>query len=307
MAYSFIHRSYVQGVRARAFRLAVAVLPSLAVLLATGLVAGGCSDSGEVHAVRRASAEPVAKPNVLEVDAEDFYFRTRQNVPAGMTTIRLNAVGSELHHVQVVKLGAGHDLSDLVSQLGKREPLPEWITLVGGPNAPVPGGGVSEATVNLEPGDYALICLIPSADGVPHVMKGMMVPLSVIAADGPTSAPVADVRMVLRDYAFDITPALIHGPHTIRVENAATQPHEVFIARLEPGKTPADMLSWIVSRQGPPPAMPVGGATFIAPGGVNYLTVDLQPGEYGLFCFVPDAGDGKEHVAHGMIRQITVR
>jgi hypothetical protein len=40
---------------------------------------------------------------------------------------------------------------------------------------------------------------------------------------------------------------------------------------------------------------------------VNYLTLDLEPGRYALYCFVPDARDGKEHVAHGMIREIEVK
>ena len=42
-------------------------------------------------------------------------------------------------------------------------------------------------------------------------------------------------------------------------------------------------------------------------GAVVYLPVDLPPGEYGLYCFLPDAKDGKMHLEHGMITQITVK
>jgi len=59
--------------------------------------------------------------------------------------------------------------------------------------------------------------------------------------------------------------------------------------------------------QGPPPGQPIGGVAPLGRGQSNDLVVDLAPGEYGLFCFVPDAKDGKPHVAHGMLRQITVR
>ena len=52
--------------------------------------------------------------------------------------------------------------------------------------------------------------------------------------------------------------------------------------------------------------MPAGGITGLAPGQENLLTVDLQPGEYALYCFWPDAKDGQEHVKHGMFKQITV-
>ena len=36
------------------------------------------------------------------------------------------------------------------------------------------------------------------------------------------------------------------------------------------------------------------------------FTADLAPGDYGLICFVPDAKDGKPHLMHGMMKQITV-
>jgi hypothetical protein len=44
-------------------------------------------------------------------------------------------------------------------------------------------------------------------------------------------------------------------------------------------------------------------------GMVKTLTVpvDLEPGQYGLICFIPDAKDGKPHSAHGMTETLTVR
>jgi hypothetical protein len=35
--------------------------------------------------------------------------------------------------------------------------------------------------------------------------------------------------------------------------------------------------------------------------------VDLPAGEYGIICFDPDAKDGKPHLAHGMIKQLSVK
>jgi uncharacterized cupredoxin-like copper-binding protein len=144
---------------------------------------------------------------------------------------------------------------------------------------------------------------------VPHLMKGMVKPLTVVPASQASEArpEVADVRMVLRDYSFEIAPEITAGRHTIRVENAAAQPHELVVMRLAPGKSPADLLAWLQTQDGPPPAMPMGGTSFLSTGEVNQITADFAPGEYALLCFVPDAGDGKPHVAHGMVRQITVR
>ena len=49
----------------------------------------------------------------------------------------------------------------------------------------------------------------------------------------------------------------------------------------------------------------MGGIVGLNAGELNTITVDLEPGEYGLYCFLP-APDGKEHVARGMFKQITV-
>ncbi len=37
-----------------------------------------------------------------------------------------------------------------------------------------------------------------------------------------------------------------------------------------------------------------------------YLPVDLAAGNYLLVCFLPDAKDGKPHLAHGMIKEFTI-
>ena len=42
-------------------------------------------------------------------------------------------------------------------------------------------------------------------------------------------------------------------------------------------------------------------------GRVNYVQANFTRGDYTLLCFVPDAGDGRPHVAHGMVHQITAR
>jgi hypothetical protein len=112
--------------------------------------------------------------------------------------------------------------------------------------------------------------------------------------------------MTLKDYDFQLSGPLTPGKHIIRIENAAQQPHEVVLVRLAPGKTPADLAAWVDKMVGPPPAEPLGGMAGLHTGGRAYLAVNLTPGEYGLLCFIPDAKDGKPHVAHGMMKQIKV-
>jgi hypothetical protein len=42
------------------------------------------------------------------------------------------------------------------------------------------------------------------------------------------------------------------------------------------------------------------------PGAHAFVDLDLEPGEYGLICFLPDMKDGKPHFHHGMVKKITV-
>jgi plastocyanin len=264
------------------------------------------ADEGS-RATREAyAATPAAAPTLVTVTARDFAFAAPATVPAGLTTVRLVNEGKEMHHAQLVHLDAGHTVEELMRAAGEHGPIPAWAHFVGGPNVPAPGG-FTEATMELQPGTYALVCFIPSGDGVPHLMKGMVKGLTVVPARSEAVAPAADVRMVLRDYAFDIAPEITAGRRVIRVENAAAQPHEVVLMRLAPGKTVQDLLGWLQTQAGPPPAVPLGGTSFLSTGESNQITADMEPGEYALLCFVPDAKDGAPHVAHGMVRQLTVR
>ena len=272
-----------------------------------------------ILAVLVAAARPLTAPdavatpaNIVPVKAGDYFFEAPATVPSGMTTFRLVAAGKEMHHVQIFRLEGGRTVEQLLEAMKSHGPLPAWAVAAGGPNVPAPGSSF-DATLDLTPGNYALVCFIPSPDGSPHVMKGMFRALTVVdkGAKGKGSVPKADVVMRLDDYLFATTPAITAGRRTIRVENAAKQPHEVEIVRLAPGKTAPDVLAWI-EKMGektdvPLPGVPVGGVTSLAPSGVNYIEADFTPGRYALLCFVPDAKDGKPHFVHGMAKEIEVK
>jgi uncharacterized cupredoxin-like copper-binding protein len=241
----------------------------------------------------------------MTIYARDFAFDAPDTVPAGITTIHLINKGAELHHVVLIRLSGGHTMADLGKAMASNGPPPKWATSVGGPNAPVPGGNAS-ATLHLAPGSYAIVCFIPSADGVAHVMKGMSRPLTVTGPDVVGPLPKSDVTVALVDYGFNVSRPFVAGHQVVRIHNAAMQDHEMFIVRLAPGKTVQDLTAWSEKMVGPPPAMPLGGVTALAPGQENEISVDFTPGQYGLVCFMPDMHDGKPHFAHGMTKAFTV-
>jgi hypothetical protein len=151
---------------------------------------------------------------------------------------------------------------------------------------------------------------VNAVDGIPHFVKGMVQPLSVIANGAGTetaAAPVADETATMDDYAFKLSAPLTAGTHTFKVVNPDEEAHELELIRLAPGKTAADMLAWLQNQNGPPPRQALGGIAIISPShGPAYFTADITSGNYMLLCFVFDSGDGKPHFAHGMVLAITV-
>lgn len=242
-------------------------------------------------------------PRVVTVMAHDFMFMASDTIPAGVTTFKLENNGTTLHHLIITRLDSGKTVADLQAALKNPGPPPAWMVMVGGPNAPAPNTA-SNATIDLEPGNYALICFIDVPGGVPHFAKGMIKALTVTASAGSAAFPVATDTITLKDYAFQLSRPLTAGSHTFRVVSEANQDHELELIKLEPGKKAADLIAWIKSPKGPPPGQAIGGTAPAGKGVPVYFTTDLGAGEYLLLCFVPGP-DGKAHYTHGM--QLTQR
>jgi len=251
-------------------------------------------------------------PNVVTITTSEYAFGMPDTIPAGLTTFRLVNRGKELHHASLVRLRDGKTVADfqagLAAAMQSHTPPPSWMTFAGGPNA-VTLGDTGVATETLEPGSYVFVCWIPTLDGVPHVMKGMLHPLVVTAGAIPAAAaPAADVTIKLTDYDFVLSRPLTAGKHVVRVENTGAQAHEIVIAALAPGKTLKDFIAWEEGgEKGPlPTGQWLGGITTLDVGGHSQFTTTFAPGSYLLLCFWPDAKDGKPHLMHGMGKEITV-
>ena len=248
-----------------------------------------------------------AKPRVVRVIVEDFKFDAPDVIPAGLTEFRFLNKGPALHHMALLKLNGGKTVDDLTAALSKPGPLPSWAEEMGGPNAPGPGMEAN-ATMTLQPGNYVLICFV-DLGGPPHFMKGMVRPLRVVPAKGPSAPkPKEDVTMTLLDYTFKLSAPIRPGKRTIRVHNAAAQHHEVELVELAPGVSLGDFMKWMeTGMPGAPLGKAIGGIAGLEPRMSQYVTADFAAGNYALLCFLPDAKDGKPHLMHGMVQQIEVK
>lgn len=273
----------------------------------------------------RTEAAPAA-PNVVSLSAAEYTFEAPDSIPAGWTTFRMANRGEEVHYGHMVRLEPGRSMQDLVAAyeeaIRTSGPRPSWVARFGGPGGTAPGGS-SNATQYLEPGSYVWICPVEDDEGHPHFAKGEVKPFVVHAAGAPAgdreAAPEATMAVRLLDFSFAFEAPPGTGHHTVRVENAGREPHDLVLLRLAPGKTVEDVRTWLnpelarradtAGDEGPPPleslATGVGGIAAIGSGMVAYFEASLTPGEYVLVCMAT-APDGRSHIEHGMIREMTV-
>jgi uncharacterized cupredoxin-like copper-binding protein len=265
------------------------------------------ASGGDSAAVAGApAAAPAAAPAIVTVHARDFAFDAPDQIAAGMTTFHLVNDGPGLHHLVLIRLDSSKTAADLQAAIKNPGPLPGWAVLSGGPNAADPKGE-STATVDLAAGNYVMLCFVDTPDGVPHFARGMVRPLTVTpVTTASAAAPVADAVASLSDYSIALSRPLTAGKHTIKVEVAPGQPHELVLIQLNPGKTAKDLLAWMPKMHGSPPGHVVGGASPSVSGSPVYVSVDLAPGKYLLICFLPDPKDGKPHFMHGMMQTVDV-
>jgi hypothetical protein len=252
---------------------------------------------------------PTDLPGAVTYVARDFAFSGPERIPAGLTTVEIVNHGLDAHQIQFIKLPGGKTAADFSAEI-TADParLPSWAQRRGGPNGVVPGERAT-AIIDLEPGDYVLICGIPDSHGLPHVALGMLKPLRVVAAPArELKAPQADLTITLVDFAFELSRPVTAGENTIRVLNKGTQPHEVVVVQLAPGASITDFAEDF--RPGTPvlPAgKPIGGIVGLERGLEGFFRMDFLPGSYGLICFLPDITRGVPHITRGMMMDVVVQ
>lgn len=113
----------------------------------------------------------------LGVEIGDRSFELSANDVAGPDVVlRGINVADEDHEMLVLRLAPGYTTADLLRATGPD--LPQEVTFVG--ERPVPAGAQADLVlVDLEPGDYTLVCLFTNAEGLPHLAEGMTAEFTV--------------------------------------------------------------------------------------------------------------------------------
>jgi uncharacterized cupredoxin-like copper-binding protein len=130
------------------------------------------------------------------------------------------------------------------------------------------------------------------------------------AGGATTTAPAGKARphvtIEAKDFSFTMPDTIPSGWVDVTLHNSGAEGHQIAFAKLNSmtfdqfktatGATNVKALGDTVF---------VGGPNNAEPGGSVTATVHLEPGEYGVACFIP-AKDGKAHAAHGMVAKVTV-
>jgi len=120
------------------------------------------------------------------------------------------------------------------------------------------------------------------------------------------------------EYVYQLKGAPKPGWVTVNFKNSGVEMHMLDILALKPGVTVAQLKTAVTSTdQSAGDALidtsvgvdgnVAGGPTLIGPKQATTTTTQLAAGHYGMLCFVPAAGDGQPHAAHGMIKVFDVK
>lgn len=279
-----------------------------------------------------ASMTPI-DAHVVDVVAEDFAFEAPDEIPSGWVTFRLHNEGEETHFILLSRLPEGKTYDEYLTdasapineiwvqiregEIDKEEAgekigpaVADWywtgVEVTGGPGL-VAAGGVAQATVNLEPGDYVMECFMKTPEGEFHWVEGMVRPLTVVAGAADASEPDGDVRVILTTDGYTVEGAPARGVNRVEVR-FAEQPeagfgNDVHVVRLEDGTSGQDLVPWmdafnVEGLQNPAPATFLGGTHERTAGHVAYFTVELEPGRYAWISEGPDF--------RGIVQEFTV-
>lgn len=283
----------------------------LAVLAAIVLAVSACGSSDGTPTTEGAAAAVnagvVDHPSEVEIVASDYSFTASSEVvAAGPVSIRLVNNGEEDHQVHLARMKPGVDREQFIEAY-ERDHDNGALALVepmGGVASAAPGA-TEQAISVLEPGEYLMICFVPSPDGTSHVQHGMVAPLTVLSGGDRADAPEAGEQITLQDYAFSI-PEGFTGQGPVEVRNQGTENHEFVLLRLHDDKTLNDLATYGASgQQGPAPFDFAGGLGILQPGGKGWASLDLEPGQYVAVCAIPDPS-GVPHLDLGMVAPFTV-
>jgi hypothetical protein len=112
----------------------------------------------------------------------------------------------------------------------------------------------------------------------------------------------------LKDFAFGLPNEIKPGKQVWKVTNDGVDGHEAIIVKPAPGKTYQDVLAYFqAGAMGPAPTENAGGFHRLDKGKSGWVTLDLKPGTYAMYCRIVNEATGKIHAQLGMITELDIK
>jgi hypothetical protein len=122
-------------------------------------------------------------PDATRVDvvASEYTFAADPgSIPAGRTSFVMTNAGNEVHFLALSKVNEGHTIEEALAFEGDPEEAGLVTNAEYESGLAAPGGEDEEVvTVDLDAGNWVMLCFIPGPDGTPHAFTGMAVPIAV--------------------------------------------------------------------------------------------------------------------------------
>jgi hypothetical protein len=219
----------------------------------------------------------------ITIGASEYAFESPDQVEAGLLLITYENKGTRLHNLVVGRLKEGKTLDDFKAAAANGGPaVVPLVDLFGGSTGAF-AGERHQVILDLTEGSYVIFSFEHVGADPIDVARGMFRSLTVVARKSAVAAPepVAQVSVVVRDnVSFEIPSEIRAGKQTWKITNEGAIFHPLAIWRLVPGRTLADLLQFIKTYTGTPPADKVGGVEQLSPGKRAWANLDLTPGDY---------------------------
>lgn len=239
--------------------------------------------------------------------------------PAGMTAEEfLGALSGPPDETGVgtaaTPMPASEDTPAEGDEMGAPPPFIFESTYAGGTFAMA--GQSAEVVVDLTPGEWIAWADDPEAPQEPIAFA--------VTGEMPTdlSEPASSATLTMSEMEITVSEgALTAGQQIVKVENLGAQPHFIVMFKGPDGFT-EEQAAVVLDEEmqaemtGTPPAysginpeedlMPVAFTATQSTDTALWLSLDLEPGTYGLVCFFPDIADGTPHAYKGMYAVVEV-
>lgn len=268
-------------------RMTRAGAAAAAVVLTMGLAACGDDDDDATTDTTEAAGEQAAGGDVEEFCSSLLEFNTLVNE---------SDAGSDDASEEEIK-AAGEEL------------VPAFAPVVD--NAPEAAAGPAE---ELEPVLDALL----EGDATEFSSDATFEAYTELTSAAAAPCEWQSQAVTAVDYAFQGVPAsLAAGTYSFALANEGTEMHEMIVFRKAEGVTQSIRELVELPEEESEELVEFAGAGFAPPGATSSALIELQPGEYGMVCFIPvgttadadpeaEGEGGPPHFTQGMLAEFTV-